>query len=112
MNINDKVKELAAAITKTTKYIELKQAHSLINKNPGLKKKVEEINNKQQELLLHYKPGQKELEPKILKLNEEIKSILVFPEVNRYFTAGNEFNSMISKIFKTINEAIESDLKQ
>jgi cell fate (sporulation/competence/biofilm development) regulator YmcA (YheA/YmcA/DUF963 family) len=111
MNLNDKVKDFTAVIMNTREYIELKQAHSSINKNPGLKKKVEEIKKKQQELLMQYKPGQNNLEPKILEINAELKNILVFPEANRYFAAGNNFNLMISKIYTNINEAIECDLK-
>lgn len=110
MNLNDKIKDFTDAVKKTREYVELKQAHSLINKNPGLKKKVEEIKKKQQEILMQYRPGQKTLEPKILELNEEIKNILVVPEVNRYFAAGNNFNNMISKVYKTINQTIEYDL--
>lgn len=111
MNLNDKVKDFTDAVKKTSEYIELKQAHSLINKNPGLKEKVEEIKKKQQEILMQYKPGQKKLEPKILELNEEIRNILVIPEVNRYFAAGNNFKNMISKAYSTISEAIECGLK-
>lgn len=111
MNLNDKIKDFTDAVKKTREYIELKQAHSLINNNPALKKKVAEIKKKQQEILMQYKPGQQQLAPKISALNEEIKNILVVPEVNRYFAAGNNFNNMISKVYATINEAIECDLK-
>ncbi|MDT3698762.1 MAG: YlbF family regulator [Thermincola sp.] len=111
MNLNDKAKDFTDAIKKTREYIELKQAHSIINKNSGLKKKADEIKKKQHEILVNYKSGQKNQDPKILELSEELKRVMEIPELNRYFIAGNNFHNMMSKIYMLINEAIESDLK-
>lgn len=111
MNLTDKARELTEAVKKTREYIELKQAQSLLNKNPVLKKKVEEIIKKQQELMVNYKSGQEELKAKIMQLNEESSKIAQIPEVGNYLTAIRNFNNMMSNVFKTINNLIEYDLK-
>lgn len=111
MNLTDKAKEFTNAVKQTVEYIELKQAHTLIEKNPSLKKKMDELVRRQQELMTNYRPGQQEINAKTLEVNEEFKRLSVIPEVKKYLTAGNNFNNMISKVFKTIHDSIERDLK-
>lgn len=111
MNLDVKAKEFTDAVKQTREYIELKQAQSLVNKNPVLKKTVEEIIKKQKELMVNHKSGQEELRAKILKVNEECNKISVIPEVGQYLAAIRNFNNMMSKLFKTINDSIEYDLK-
>lgn len=112
MSLTDKMNGFMEAVKKTREYIELKQAQSLIHQNPMLKKKVDEVIKKQRELLVQNKLEQEKLNAKILEVNDEFKKIAMIPEVNRYFAAGNNFNNMMSKIFKTINDSIQSDLKR
>lgn len=110
MSLINKAMDFAAAVRNTREFIEFRQSQSLIDKNPTLKKKMEEIKRKQQEILSINKPKQ-EIESKILEVNEELKRLSEIPEINRYLLAGKNFSSMMSKILKTITDSIEYDLK-
>jgi cell fate (sporulation/competence/biofilm development) regulator YmcA (YheA/YmcA/DUF963 family) len=111
MSLTDKVIDLAGSIKKTREHVELKQAQSWINKNPELKKRVEDIRRKQQEVL-STNSNSEEIKFKIHEINEEIKRLSTIPEVNSYLIAGNSFANMMSTIYKTIYDLIESDLKK
>jgi len=109
MSLINKAMDFVDAIRETREFNELRQSQSLIDKNPTLKKKMVEIKRKRQEILSINKPRQ-EIEAKILEINEELNKLSEIPEINRYLLAGKNFNSMISKIFKTITDSIGHDL--
>jgi len=110
MNLITKAMDFADAIRQTREFMELKQAQNLIDRIPTLKKKVGEIKIKQQEILSIHKPGP-EFESKLFELNEEFKRLSEIPEINRFLAAGNNFNNMMSNVFRAINDSIESHLK-
>jgi len=110
MRLNDKAIEFVNAIKATAEFAELKLAKATIDKNKALRSELEEFNKKQQQLL-ETKMSAKEAETRTAELNKKFGSLSKIPEVEKYLEASRQFGSMMSNVYKTINESIDSELK-
>ncbi len=109
MELNKKSKEFVEVITKTDEFMKLKTAKSVIDKNKNLKKRVEDFKKKQMEVYTS-KKSQKDMELELTELNRKFQNISQIPEVNAFFKSTKEFNDMMYKVFKNINDSLDAKL--
>ena len=110
MRLDDKAIELVNVIKATAEFAELKQAKAAIDKNKALKSELEEFDKKQHQLLEMKIPA-KEAEARTAELNKKFGSLSKIPEVEKYLDASRQVGNMLSKLYKIINDSIESELK-
>lgn len=110
MNMNEKARELANLIMRTNEYNELKQSKNNVDKNRELKSKLEDF-NKRHISLLNSKISSKEAEDKIAELNKSFENFSKVPEMSRLLKAEKSFSELMSKVYKSVNDAIEAGLK-
>lgn len=110
MSLNEKAKELAGLIMKTSEFNELKQSKNNVDKNNELKSKLEDF-NKRQSSLINSKTPVKDAEAKVAELNKMFESLSKVPEMSKLLRAEKSFNDLVSKVYKNINEAIQAGLK-
>ena len=111
VSLNEKAKELADMVVKTNEFNELKQSKNNVDKNKELKSKLEDF-NKRHSSLLNSKISSKEAEAKIAELNKSFENLSKLPEMSRLLKAEKSFNEiMMSRVYKTVNDAIEAGLK-
>jgi cell fate (sporulation/competence/biofilm development) regulator YlbF (YheA/YmcA/DUF963 family) len=110
MGIYDSAWGFVNAIKSTREFSELIQAKSNIEKNPSLKNEVYEFNRKLGEIYSSNMSANM-IETKVSELNKQFGSLSRILEVDRFLKASKAFNDMMAKVYKTVNEAIEADLK-
>ncbi|MGE5473288.1 MAG: YlbF family regulator [Ignavibacteriales bacterium] len=111
MNVNEGLVELAEAIKATAEYSKLKQARSIISKNPNLIKEIEELSLSQKQLYSK-EMSAKEVEVRMQQLKNKFGILSKNPDMGNYLKASNDFNILISKIYKNIDEHLEKGLKE
>lgn len=111
MSLEKEIRTLVNAIQDTDEFKELKSAKGDIEKYRGLKDEVDLFQKKQIELYSLNMQG-KDTGPLALELNETFKKLSQIPEVNRLLISGKEFNDMISNLFQTIHNLIDSELEK
>lgn len=108
MSLIQKSNEFLQAVKQTKEFLQLKEAKAKIDANKELKSKFNEFTKKQMQL---YKAKSKEeAESIIAELNKNYKNLSAIPEMDRFIKASKQFNEMMAKVYKKINDAIESEL--
>jgi cell fate (sporulation/competence/biofilm development) regulator YlbF (YheA/YmcA/DUF963 family) len=110
MGIDDVMIRLVEAIKTSPEFSRLKQAKSVISKNPNLKREIEEFTLSQKQLFSGKLPV-KEAESRIKQLDTKLESLSKIPEVRNYLEALNALNQMMAKINYSINEFLEKSLQ-
>jgi cell fate (sporulation/competence/biofilm development) regulator YlbF (YheA/YmcA/DUF963 family) len=110
MNVYDKCQALTAAIKSSREYIEFKDIKEIIQKEPGLKEKVDEFERIRYEEQLLAMQGEKQNDEKMQKLGELYEILVKEPKVKDYFDKEVRFNLMVADINKMIGEAIKDVL--
>lgn len=110
MGLYEKARELAASVKATREFAELKRAKADIDRNRELKREVDTFVKRQTEIFTSNK-SQREVEAKVAELNKKFQSLSKIPEVTRFLNAGKEFNNMMARAYKMINESIDAELK-
>lgn len=110
MGINEKAMEFANIIKRTGEFAELMQAKTVIERNRALRNEVDQF-NKQQLAVYSGKLSVKEAEARIAELNNKFGNLSKIPEVDSFLKASKRFNDMMVKVYKIMNESIETDLK-
>ncbi len=110
MNIGDKAKELTNAVMGTKEYTELKQAKSVIDKNKGLRSKIEDF-KKKEDALYKGKLSSSDAQKRATELNKIFDNLNSIPEVNRFVNAEKSFNDMLQKIYRQVSDTLEASLK-
>lgn len=110
MGVNDKAKELAMTVMGTREYTELKQAKSTIDKNRELKGRIEDFKKKEQALYTG-NLSSSEAQQRSVELENTFKCLSSVPEIDKFLKAEKEFNNILQKVYKTIGDTLESNLK-
>jgi cell fate (sporulation/competence/biofilm development) regulator YlbF (YheA/YmcA/DUF963 family) len=110
MRINDSAKDFVSVIKSTKEYTELIQAKGYIEKNPSIKNQLTDFNTKLGDIYSNSKSANG-AETKVSELNRQFSSLFKLPEVDRFLKASNAYTDMMMKVFKSINESLENDLK-
>lgn len=99
-----------SVIKSTREFNELVHAKNYIEKNSSLKNEVFEFNRR----LAHIYSSNNSMnviESKVNELNRQFGSLSKIPEVSRFLKASKSFNDMMIKVYKSMNDSIETELK-
>ncbi|MEN6316646.1 MAG: YlbF family regulator [Clostridiaceae bacterium] len=97
-------------IKSTREFIELIQTKNIIERNSSLRKDVNEFSNKLKEIYSSSSSAN-EIEVKVQDLNRQFGSLFKSPDVNRFLKASKLFNDMMFKVYKSISDSLETELK-
>lgn len=111
MSINKSIYRLIEEVKVTPEFQKLKNTNSVISNNPLLKKDLEEFNQKQKKLHSS-KLEQSQREALIKDLNTMFNRLSKIPEIDKYIKSLTDFNNMMSRVFKNLNDFLENELKQ
>ncbi|PAB58569.1 YlbF family regulator [Anaeromicrobium sediminis] len=110
MSVQQTARALVRDIKSTKEFAELKRAKADIEKYKDLKEEIERFQRKQMEIFSGNR-SKRESERLAAQLDQEFKSFSRNPQVNRFIRAGKNFNNMMSKLYKEINNQLDSELK-
>ena len=110
MGLNDKAKEFIDSVKATPEFAELRQSRSVIEKNRVLKNRVDDFSKHQMELYAS-KISPREVEARMAELNKKFEDLSKIPEVDKFLKASKQFNDMMSKVYKSMNDSLEAELK-
>jgi cell fate (sporulation/competence/biofilm development) regulator YlbF (YheA/YmcA/DUF963 family) len=111
MGLNQTAKVLVRDIKNTREFNELKRAKADIEKYKDLKDEIERFQRKQREIFSMNIP-KRESERLAAELDEKFRSFSKNPKVSRLIRAGKNFNSMMGKIYKEINDELDYELRR
>ncbi|SKC38203.1 YlbF family regulator [Maledivibacter halophilus] len=111
MFFEKEINELVNSISKTNEFKEFKKAKANINKYPDLKEELEDFQKKQIDLYNMNMRGEKN-DWLTSDLNRSFKKLSKFPEIHKLLSSGKEFNDMMFKLYKTINDLLNSQFEK
>ena len=104
MNINEKAKELAYYIKGTREFKTMDRYKEELEKNKSLKRHLDAYLNKKNQIYSRYKID--DANKRISKLDKEYINFFSDPLVTNYMNSTNEFNSMMKKIYSSIENEL------
>lgn len=104
MDINQKAKELAYYIKGTREFKTMDRYKEELEKNKSLKRHLEAYLNKKNQIYSRYKID--DANKRISKLDKEYINFFNDPLVTNYMNSTNEFNSMMKKIYSSIENEL------
>ena len=104
MDINQKAKELAYYIKGTREFKTMSKYKEELEKNKSLKKHLDAYLNKKNQIYSRYKID--DANKRISKLDKEYINFFNDPLVTNYMNSTNEFNSMMKKIYSSIENEL------
>ncbi len=104
MDINQKAKELANNIKNTREFKNMNKAKLDLEKNKSMKRKLDNYINKKNDIYSNYRLEEASI--RINKLNEDHSDFFNLQLVSNYMNATRDFNSMMEKIYKTIEREL------
>ncbi len=110
MNIDNAHSMLVDVIKSSPEFLKLKQTIAIINKNPALKKELQELDLNQKKLITN-KLSQKEAEEIMNQIDKKLSGMSKASEFDNYFNAVNSMNIMMDKINGNISRSIQESLK-
>lgn len=110
MGLYDAARDFINNMKSTREYAELLDSKTNIERNLSLKNEVIEFNKRLGEIYSSNKSADV-IELRIKELNKQFGSLSRLPEVDRFLKASKVFNDMMFKVYKTMNDSIEADLR-
>jgi len=110
MGLYEGTRDFVNAIKSTREFSELVQAKNYIERNSSLKNEVSEFNRRLADIYSSNK-STNVIETKVAELNRQFGSLSKIPEVDRFLKASKAFNDMMNKVYKSMNDSIEAELK-
>ena len=104
MNINEKAKELAYYIKGTKEFKTMNRYKEELERNKSLKRHLDTYLCKKNQIYSRYKID--EANKRISKLDKEYINFFNDPLVTNYMNSTNEFNSMMKKIYSSIENEL------
>lgn len=104
MNVNQKAVELAQFIKNTNEYKAMTRYKKEIEKNKNIKRQLDEYLSKKDKIYTRYKLD--EATKKISKLDKEYIKTFQNPLVENYFKSTQNFNLLMQKVYKSIEEEL------
>lgn len=104
MNINEKAKELAYYIKGTKEFKTMNRYKEELERNKPLKRHLDTYLSKKNQIYSRYKID--EANKRISKLDKEYINFFNDPLVTNYMNSTNEFNSMMKKIYSSIENEL------
>ncbi len=110
MGLNERIHDLSEALKATAEYSRLRQAKMVLEKNPALKKELEDFNKKQSELLSG-KLSSVQAESRVKELNSRFEAMSKISEVDAYLKALKSFDSVLSKVYKSLGDSLDNGFR-
>lgn len=110
MDLSQAAKELAKSLKSSPEFKELQNAKAIIDRNPTLRSHVETLERKQRELY-DGNLSERQAEAKMAELQNTFRSLSQTPEISRYFMATEQFNGLVTRVYKSVSEFIDMDLR-
>ncbi|MFZ5987467.1 MAG: YlbF family regulator [Bacillota bacterium] len=110
MSLSERIKDLANAVKDTREFNDLKNAKKGIDSNRELRQKVEDFKRREEELFSLRKSG-RDTRSVEEDLNNLFNSLSKIPEINKFLKAEKDFNNMMAKVYKGVNEFVDAHLK-
>ncbi len=104
MDINQRAKELAYHIKGTKQFKEMNKYKNEIEKNRSLKKHLNSYLSKKNQIYSKYKID--DANKRMSKLDKEYVNFFNDPTITNYMNSTNEFNSMMKKIYSSIEDEL------
>ena len=104
MDIIQKAKELAYYIKGTREFKTMDRYKEELEKNKSLKRHLDAYLNKKNQIYSRYKID--DANKRISKLDKEYINFFNDPLVTNYMNSTNEFNSMMKKIYSSIENEL------
>ncbi|WDV45014.1 YlbF family regulator [Clostridiaceae bacterium M8S5] len=111
MSLIELKKNFVNEIKKSKQFAELKNAMLEIEKYPDIKNKIDSFKKKRLNLMnSKMQIAQKEFEA--TKLEKEFMNLSQIPEIKKLMTAEKKYNEFLFNLYKSINIALDSELKR
>ncbi len=108
MYVYDEANNLAKAIQDSKEYLEFKKAREELDKDPELKKKVDDFEKTRYDVqVLSFKGETQENEEKMKKLQEMYDILTKEPKIKEFFDIAVRFNIMLADVNKIISESVK-----
>ncbi|MGL4912644.1 MAG: YlbF family regulator [Romboutsia sp.] len=106
MDINQKAKEFAHYVKSTDEFKNMHRNKSDLEKNRTLKRQLDSYVNKKNNIYSSYR--MEDASKKISQLNRDYHDFFNLPLVSNYMQSTREFNSLMEKLYKSIeNELVK-----
>lgn len=107
MNVYDKSHELARALRESQEYKEFKKISSIVLSNSTNKEMIKDFKEKQLEVQAEQLSGKEAAKDKIDQLQQLYNILIANPNIGKYFELEFKFESLVSDIYKILEETIE-----
>lgn len=104
MEINKKAKEFANNVKNTDEFKYMYKCKQELERNRNLKNQLNSYINKKNSIYSNYR--MEDATKKINSLNKEYDNFFNMPLVSNYMDATRQFNSMMEKLYKTIEQEL------
>ena len=104
MDVNQKAKELAYYIKGTREFKTMNKYKEELERNKSLKKNLDTYLNKKNQIYSRYKVD--DANKRAAKLDKEYINFFNDPIVINYMNSTNDFNSMMKKIYASIESEL------
>lgn len=104
MDINKKSREFAQYVKNTDEFKYMNQCKQELEKNRSAKNQLNSYINKKNSIYSTYRI--EDANKKINSLNQEFESFFSMPLVSNYMSATKDFNLMMDKIYKIIEQEL------
>ncbi len=110
MYVYDEANNLAKAIQDSKEYLEFKKAKEELDKDPELKKKVDDFEKTRYDVQVLSFKGEDQNEEKMKKLQEMYDILTKEPKIKEFFDIEVRFNIMLADVNKIISESVKDVL--
>lgn len=110
MGIYEGARDFVSIIKSTREFDELVQAKNYIERNSSLKSEVLKFSRRLADIYSSNKSA-KVIESKVTELYSQFGSLSKITEVDRFLKASKTFNDMMIKVYRSMNDSIEAELK-
>lgn len=104
MEINRKAKEFASYVKNTEEFKYMNKCKQEVEKSRSLKNQLNSYINKKNSIYSSYR--MEDATKKMNSLNKEYENFFNTPSVVNYMNATREFNSLMERLYKTIEQEL------
>lgn len=104
MDINKEAKKFANYVKNTEEFRYMNSCKQELERNRSLKNQLNSYVNKKNSIYSSYR--MEDATKKISSLNKEYENFFNMPLVSNYMDATRQFNSMMEKLYKTIEQEL------
>lgn len=111
MNVYDTANKLAQELKTSNEYLEYKRIKIEIDKNPDIKAKIKEFEEKRYDVQLEALKGEEQEKTKLEEMQKLYIELMKDDLAKSYFDIELKFNVLIADVNKIIAESVQDVLK-